>query len=60
MDKYTRMGKYHFLTDSTFAKSVEALRSGPRVLFVTHQKIPGLSVVDSVTFRDEAIYFETY
>jgi 4-amino-4-deoxy-L-arabinose transferase-like glycosyltransferase len=60
MDKYTQMGKYHFLTESTFEKSVEALRGNPRILFVTPRKMPGLSVVDSVTFRDDALYFETY
>jgi hypothetical protein len=30
------------------------------VLFVTPQKLPGLAMVDSVRFRDDALYFSTY
>lgn len=60
MDRYTRMGKYHFVTETMMTQSVASLRGGGRVLFVTPKKIPGLSLVDSVTFREDAIYFETY
>ena len=60
MDKYTRMGKYHFVTESMMQQSIDSLRGHGRVLFVTSGKVPGLSVVDSVRFRDDALYFETY
>ena len=60
MDRYTQMGKYHFVTESMMAKSVDELRGHGRVLFVTPQKMPGLAVVDSVRFRDDALYFSTY
>ena len=60
MDKYTRMGKYHFVTESMMKQSIDSLRGRGRVLFVAPQKIPGLTVVDSVRFRDDALYFETY
>lgn len=60
MDKYTQMGNYHFVTESMMKQSVDSLRGHGRVLFVTPRKLAGLSVVDSVTFRDEALYFETY
>ena len=60
MDKYTRMGKYHFVTESMMQRSIDSLRGHGRVLFVTSGKVPGLSVVDSVRFRDDALYFETY
>jgi 4-amino-4-deoxy-L-arabinose transferase-like glycosyltransferase len=60
MDKYTQMGKYHFVTESMMKQSIDSLRGRGRVLFVTSQKMPGLSLVDSVTFRDDALYFETY
>ena len=60
MDKYTQMGKYHFVTESTMDKSIAQLRGRGRVLFVTPQKVNGLVVVDSVRFRDDALYFQTY
>lgn len=60
MDKYTQMGKYHFVTESTMDKSIAQLRGHGRVLFVTPQKVNGLVVVDSVRFRDDALYFQTY
>lgn len=60
MDKYTQMGKYHFVTESMMKRSIDSLRGRGRILFVTHEKVPGLAVVDSVTFRDDALYFETY
>lgn len=60
MDRYTQMGKYHFVTESMMAKSVGELRGRGRVLFVTPQKLPGLAMVDSVRFRDDALYFSTY
>jgi 4-amino-4-deoxy-L-arabinose transferase-like glycosyltransferase len=60
MDKYTRMGKYHFVTESMMQHSIDMLRGHGRVLFVTPQKVAGLSVVDSVRFGSDALYFETY
>lgn len=60
MDKYTRMGKYHFVTESMMGQSINALRGHGRILFVTADKSPGLTVVDSVTFRDDTLYLETY
>ena len=60
MDKYTQIGRYHFVTESMMEQSIDSLRGRGRVLFVTSRKVPGLAVVDSVTFRDDALYFETY
>jgi hypothetical protein len=60
MDRYTQMGKYHFVTESMMASSVGELRGRGRVLFVTPQKLTGLAMVDSVRFRDDALYFSTY
>jgi 4-amino-4-deoxy-L-arabinose transferase-like glycosyltransferase len=60
MDKYTQMGKYHFVTESGMRKSIGTLRGTGRVLFVTARRAPGLTVVDSVRFREQALYFETY
>jgi hypothetical protein len=60
MDRYTRMGKYHFVTESMMQQSIDSLRGRGRVLFVNSRKMPGLSLVDSVRFRDDALYLETY
>ena len=60
MDKYTRMGKYHFVTESMMRQSIESLRGQGRVLFVMREKVTGLALVDSVRFRDDVLYFETY
>lgn len=60
MDRYTQMGKYHFVTESMMDKSIRELRGHGRVLFVTPRKMPGLAVVDSVRFRDDALFFATY
>ena len=59
MDRYTRMGKYHFVTESTMQKTIPALR-GKRVLFVLPRKVAGLTAVDSVRFRESSLYFETW
>jgi hypothetical protein len=60
MDRYTQMGKYHFVTESMMRESIDSLRGRGRILFVTPDKSPYLDVVDSVTFRDDKLYFETY
>lgn len=60
MDQYTRMGKYNFVTESMMTRSVDALRGRGRILFVSARKLPGLYPVDTVTFRDDTLYFQTY
>jgi hypothetical protein len=60
MDRYTRMGKYHFVTESMMRESIDSLRGRGRILFVTPDRSRYLDVVDSVTFRDDKLYFETY
>jgi 4-amino-4-deoxy-L-arabinose transferase-like glycosyltransferase len=60
MDRYTQMGKYHFVTESMLPRSIAALRGHGRILFVVPKKVPQLAVVDSVSFRDDMLYFQTY
>jgi len=60
MDRYTQMGKYHFVTESMMTRSIDELRGRGRILFINPQVVPGLAVVDSVRFRDDALYFQTY
>jgi 4-amino-4-deoxy-L-arabinose transferase-like glycosyltransferase len=59
MDKYLSMGKYHFLFPAAREKSIEQLR-GRRVLFVVPHKYAGMKTVDSVFFRKDTLYFQSY
>jgi 4-amino-4-deoxy-L-arabinose transferase-like glycosyltransferase len=61
MDTYTRLGKYHFVTTSVMDSTVAMLRNrGGKYLFVSPRRMSGLAVVDSVFFRNQKLYFETY
>ena len=61
MDVFTRLGKYYFVGESVMPRTVEAYRARPgRYLFISPTKLAGLSAMDSVSFQDQKLYFQTY
>ena len=61
MDMFTRLGKYYFVWESTMPRTVDAYRNRPgRFLFISPTRLAGLTATDSVSFRDQKLYFQTY
>ncbi|MFN2603823.1 MAG: ArnT family glycosyltransferase [Gemmatimonadaceae bacterium] len=61
MDVFTRLGKYYFVWESTMPRTVEAFRGRPgRYLFISPDRLDALAVIDSVSFQNQKLYFETY
>ncbi len=59
MDTFTRLGKYHFVFESTMPATVASLGRRPgRFLFVSPKRIAGTSPVDSVAFGEQKLIFQ--
>jgi len=61
MDAFTRLGKYYFVWETTMPRTVAAYsgRRG-RFLFIAPARFAGLTVVDSVSFQTQKLYFQTF
>jgi hypothetical protein len=61
MDMFTRLGKYYFVWESAMPRTVDTYRNRPgRFLFISPTRLAGLTATDSVSFRDQKLYFQTY